>query len=184
MGRLDFNLSKTPDPILRTRDPELSDWIDAANYVINAGKYEFPLITTVPTARANSGEQFVYTASDGTGAFRRFYVYIGGIWCFIGFDSAGNFTGSSGGGGGFDDHIIDPDGNTLVHTNFTGGGNEDRIRTYCNGVYVMAVDTYGLQVASEYKVVFDGLGGDTYWTYSTASTYMQCYLNGTLRMEM
>ena len=173
---------KIPDPLLRVKDHELWDWIDYVGIVINGGKYEFPLTTTIPTQVANSGEQFVFTAGTGTAAFRRFYVFINNVWCFIGFNSAGGVTGGSGGGGG--DHIIDPDGNTLVHTNFTGGGAEDRIRTYCAGVYVMAIDTYGVQIAPEYKMVFDGLGGDTYWTYSSASTYMQCYLNGTLRMEM
>ena len=169
---------------MKIRDAELWDWVDAVNFILNAGHYEILLTTSVPTYRSNSGESRVFTSGVGTAQFRRFYVYIDGVWCFIGFDSTGNFTGSTGSGTGFGDHIIDPDGNTLVHTNFTGGGAEDRIRTYTAGVYVMAVDTYGLQIAPEYKMVFDGLGGDTYWTYSTASTYMQCWLNGTLRMEM
>lgn len=174
---------KAPDPILKVKDFELWDWVEYVNIILNSGKYEFPLTTTVPTLRANTGEQYVFTSGVGTGQFRRFYVYIDNIWCFIGFDSAGNVIGGSGGTGA-SDHIIDPDGNTLVHTNFTGGGAEDRVRFYSAGAYVVAVDTYGLQIAPEYKMVFDGLGGDTYWTYSTASTYMQCYLNGTLRMEM
>jgi len=166
---------KSPDPLLRIRDAELQDWVDAVNFILNAGKYEFAITTSVPTHRANSGEQFVYTASDGT-TDRRFYVYIGNQWCRIDFDADGNA------GSGFTDHIIDSDGDTLVHTQFVQG--ENLIRTYSKGVYVTAVDTYGFQIAPMYKMVFDGLGGTTYWTYSSASSYMQCYLNGSLRMEM
>ena len=169
-------MSKLPDPILKVRDPELWDWIDATNFVINAGHYQFPLVTTIPDYRSNDGEQRVYISEDG--ALRRFYVYIQGVWNAINFDSSGQIITS-----GFGDHIIDADGDTLVHTDFNHV-DEDIIRTYSKAVYVMAVDTYGLQIAPAYKVVFDGLAGDTYWTYSSASTYMQCYLNGTLRMEM
>ena len=176
-------MARIPDPVLRIRDFELWDWIDSVQYIINGGHYSFPLVTTVPDYRSNDGEQRIYSVTTGTTTDRRFYIYINGIWCVINFDSGGNIIGGSGGTGA-SDHIIDPDGNTLVHTNFTGGGAEDRIRMYAASTYVVAVDTYGLQIAPEYKMVFDGLGGDTYWTYSTASTYMQCYLNGSLRMEM
>ena len=175
-------MAKVPDPLIKIKDFELWEWIDGVNYVLNGGHYSFPLVTTVPDYQSNEGEQRIYSVTTGTTTERRFYIYIGGRWVVINFDSAGNVVSGSGGGGG--DHIIDADGNTLVHTDFIGGGSEDRIRFYSAGVYVAAVDTYGLQVASEYKVVFDGLGGDSYWTYSTASTYMQCSLNGTLRMEM
>jgi hypothetical protein len=167
---------KTPDPLLRIRDPELQDWIDYTNLVINSGKYEFPITTSVPTQQANSGEQFVYTASDGT-SDRRFYVYIAGQWCRIDFNTDGSVNA-----GGFGDRILDDDANTGIFTQFVA--NEERLRHYSNGVYVVAIDTYGLQMANEYKLVFDGLGGDTYWTYSTASTYLQAYVNGTLRMEI
>lgn len=166
---------KAPDPLLRTRDPELQDWVDRVNLILNSGKYEFFVTNTIPTERANQGEQKVYTSDDGT--LRRFYVYIQGVWCLINFDSSGNVTTS-----GFSDHIIDSDGNTLVHTQYTS--NEDRIRVYAQGVYVVAIDTYAIQIAPSYKMVFDGLGGDTYWTYSSASTYLQAYVNGNLRMEM
>ena len=46
------------------------------------------------------------------------------------------------------------------------------------------MDTYGLQVSAGYKIVLDGLAGNTYWTYSSASVYMQGYVDGTLRIEM
>ena len=167
---------KAPDPLLRTKDPELWDWIDRVNLILNSGKYEFFITNVIPTERANNGEQKIYASDDSS--IRRFYVYIQGVWCLINFDTGGNVTT-----GGFGDHIIDANGDTLVHTDYNHV-NEDIVRTYSRGVYVMAVDTYGLQIAPAYKVVFDGLAGDTYWTYSSASTYMQCYLNGTLRMEM
>ena len=145
--------------------------------VINAGKYQTPVYNTESNeaALANEGESYIYASDDN--ATRKLKFYINGVWATINFTSSGQVTT-----GGFGDHIVDADGNTLVHTEFTT--DENRIRTYCNGVYVVAVDTYGMQVASDYKVVFDGLGGDTYWTYSSGSTYMQAYINGTLRMEM
>lgn len=168
-------MSKAPYPLLRTRDPELQDWVDSVNFIINAGHYQFPIVTTIPDYRSNDGEQRVYTSADGS--VRTFYVYIGSVWNAINFNSSGGVVSS-----GFGDHIINQSGNTLVHTEFTNA--ENLIRIYSNGFYVVNINTYGLQVAADYKVVFDGLGGDTYWTYSSASTYMQCYLNGTLRMEM
>ena len=168
-------MSKIPDPILRVRDPELWDWVDATNFVINAGHYEFPITNTIPTYQSNNGEQRVYASDDGT--LRRFYVYINGQWNNISFDGSGNILTT-----GFGDHIINKSGNTLVHTEYTNA--ENQVRFYSNGVYVVNVDTYGISMPSAYKVAFNGLDGNTYWTYSSASTYMQCYVNGNLRMEM
>ena len=147
------------------------------NLILNAGKYEFPITSSVPTQQSNSGEQFVYTATSGTATDRRFYVYIEGVWCAINFSSSGAVSA-----GGFGDRIVDDDGNTGIFTQFTA--NEDRLRHYSAGTYIAAMDTYGIQIAPDYKMVFNGLGGTTYWTYSTASTYLQAYINGTLRMEM
>ena len=166
---------KLPDPLLRTRDPELQDWVDRTNLVLNSGKYEFFVTNVIPTERANQGEQKVYTSDDGT--LRRFYVYIQGVWCLINFDSSGNVTST-----GFGDHIINKSGNTLVHTEYTNA--EDYVRIYTHGVYVVRVDTYGISVAPTYKIAFNGIDGNTYWTYSSASAYMQCYVSGNIRMEM
>lgn len=168
-------MSKAPYPLLRTRDPELQDWVDSLNFIVNAGHYQFGVTNTIPDYRSNTGESRVYISSDGL--TRALYVYIDTGWVSIPFDANGNVVSS-----GFGDHIINKSGNTLVHTEYTNA--EDQVRFYTHGAYVVNINTYGLQVAPEYKVVFDGLGGDTYWTYSSASTYMQCYLNGTLRMEM
>ena len=167
---------KANDPLIRIKDPELLDWVDRISLILNSGKYEFPITTTVPTQQANNGEQFVYTASTGS-TDRRFYVYIGGQWNRIDFKGDGTVDA-----GGFGDRILDTDQNTGIFTQFVA--NEERLRHYANGTYIVAMDTYGVQLAADYKLVFDGLGGDTYVTYSTASTYLQAYVNGTLRMEM
>lgn len=168
---------KSPDPLLRVKDAELSEWVDRINLILNSGKYETRVLNTEATEAtlANEGESYIYASDDGT--IRKLKFYINGVWATINFTSSGAVSA-----GGFGDRILDDDGNTGIFTQFTS--NEDRLRHYSNGSYVMAVDTYGIQVAPTYKVVFDGLGGDTYWTYSSASSYMQCYLNGTLRMEM
>ena len=168
---------KAPDPLLKVRDVELWDWIDRVNLILNTGKYEFAVYDTVPDtgAIANEGEQLVYASPDG--AIRRFYVFIDGIWCLINFTTSGEVST-----GAFGDRIIDNDANTGIFTQFTT--NEDVLRHYSNGSYIVAMDTYGIQIAAGYKYVYDGLAGDTYCTYSTASVYLQFYLNGTLRMEM
>ena len=168
---------KPNDPLIRLKDAELLEWVDRIGLILGSGKYETPVYNTEANEAvlANEGESYIYASDDNT--TRKLKFYINGVWATINFTTAGAVSS-----GGFGDRIVDDDGNTGIFTQFTA--NEDRLRHYSNGVYVMAVDTYGLQVASEYKVVFDGLGGTTYWTYSTASTYMQCYVSGTLRMEM
>lgn len=171
---------KLPDPLLKTKDPELSDWIDRANLLINSGKYEFPIYDGEPSAgQANEGESLVTNYTDTSGNIvRNLEVYISGVWCTIAFDSTGSVSA-----GGFTDRIIDADNNTGIFTQFNNV-NENILRHYSNGVYVVAIDTYGIQVASEYKISFNGSLGNTYWTYSTASSYMQCFVNGSVRMEM
>jgi len=167
---------KVQEPLLKVRDPELWEFVDRVSLILNAGKYEFPITSSVPTQRANAGEQFVYANLQNTD--RRFYVYIQGVWCRIDFNSDGTISA----GTGIPDRILDSDQNTGIFTQFVSG--EERLRHYSNGVYVVAIDTYGLQMAPAYKAVFDGLAGTTYWTYSSASSYMQFYENGNLRMEM
>lgn len=165
---------KLPDPILKTRDPELLDWIDATNLLINSGKYEFPIQSDEPgTTKANEGESIVVA----TGETRKLEVYINGLWCTINFTTGGAVSA-----GGLSDRIVDADGNTAVITEFSS--NEDVVRFYANGAYVMAVSTYGLQIASGYKIAFNGLAGNSYVTYNSSNQYVQTYINGALRMEI
>lgn len=121
----------------------------------------------------NEGESFILA----TGDTRSLDVLINGVLCTINFTSSGAVSA-----GGLGDRIVDADGNTAVITEFTS--NEDVVRFYSNGAYVMAVSTYGLQVASGYKIAFNGLGGNSYVTYNSSNQYVQTYINGALRMEI
>lgn len=165
---------KLPDPILRSRDSELSDWIDYCNLVINTGKYEFPIYSEEPgSTKANEGESLIVSNGDT----RKLEVYINGVWCTINFDGSGAVNA-----GGFGDRILDSDGNTGIFSEFAT--DENVLRFYSNGVYEMAMSTAGLQVASGFPFVMDGLGGDTKMVYNSTTSYLEFHLNGTKRMEM
>ena len=157
---------KIPDTTIRVRDRELVDFLDTAQTILNRGLYEFRTFDAVPDWPANEGESGIFTS----GTALALAVHINSNWSLIGFNSLGTLV------------LFDADGDTGITPEFTP--DEDVLRFYSFGTYVVAMDTYGIQISSGYKMVFDGLAGDTYWTYSSASTYLQAYVNGTLRMEM
>ena len=157
---------KIPDTTIRIRDLELQEYLDYNQTVINRGLYEFRTFDAVPDWTANEGENGIL-ASGSTLAM---YVHINSTWTKLNFNSLGTFV------------IFDADGDTGITPEFTT--DEDVLRFYSFGTYVVAMDTYGLQVSAGYKIVLDGLAGNTYWTYSSASVYMQGYVDGTLRIEM
>jgi len=142
------------------------DFIDYTQTLLNRGLYEFRTFAAVPDWAANQGENGVLVS----GSTLALYVHMNSVWTAIGFNLLGTLT------------LFDADGDTGITPEATA--DEDILRFYSAGTYCAALDTYGLQFSAGYKVVFDGLAGTTYWTYSSASAYLQCYISGTLRMEM
>ncbi len=155
-----------PDTVIKIKDLELVEFMDYVQTILNRGLYEFRTFDATPDWTANEGENGILVTGDTLGL----YVHINSTWTLIAFNSIGTLT------------LFDADGDPGITPEFTA--DEDVLRFYSAGTYVVAIDTYGIQVNPAYKMVFDGLGGDTYWTYSSASTYLQCHVNGTLRMEM
>lgn len=160
---------KVFDVVLRTKDPELQDFVDNVQILLNSGRYEFRVINEVPTWSANEGESVFYSS----GTDRRLYCYINGQWCYVGYSSGGSAYGS---------YIINAEGDTAVFTEYTAA--EKILRFYANNVYVMRITSTSVDVASGIPVVFDGTTESTYWKYNATSHYLEGYVEGILRMEL
>ena len=159
---------------MRTRDPELRDWIDYTNLVLNTGRYEFPIYSAaLSPAQISEGESFIVS----TGTVRQFTVRINSVLCTLNFTSAGAVSA-----GGLGDRITDADGNTGVFTEFSA--DENVIRFYANGVYMAAFSTSGIHVAAGTPIRMEGIDSDTYMVYNATTQYLQFFLNGGVRMEL
>jgi len=157
---------KVPDAVIKIKDIELMDWMDYVQTILNNGLYQFRLLTTEPSFVSNEGESAIFY--DATN--RKFFVYINGVWCQIGWNALGIIG------------LVDSDADTGVYVEYTA--DEDVIRCYANSVYALSINSTFTAVAASYKVVFDGLTGTNYLTYSSADSYMQVYSDGALRMEL
>ncbi len=67
---------KLPDQDTKTKDYGLLDWMDFVRLILNTGRYEFRVVSAIPTWVGNDGE-VVLVASGTT---RALYAYINGAW--------------------------------------------------------------------------------------------------------
>jgi len=65
------------------KDPGLLDFMDFVRVILNQGKYNVRIVTTIPTGSAEDGELLLYTDSVST---RRLYAYFNDAWRYINFD--------------------------------------------------------------------------------------------------
>jgi len=111
---------KIPDAVIKIKDLDLIEFMDSVQVVLNNGLYEFRISDTVPTWQANDGESLIYfTATE-----RKLFVFINGVWTFIGWNGSGSLT------------LFDADGDTGITPEFTP--DEDVIRFYANTSYMFA----------------------------------------------
>lgn len=157
---------KLPDVVIKTKDLELSEFIDYTQSIINNGLYEMRIFGGVPDWLANDGENGIYV----TGSNRQLYFHLNGVWANIGFNSLGTLT------------LFDKDGDTGITPEYTL--NENIIRFYTAGFWNFAMSTAGFAVASDIPVVFDGINGDTAWIYNSSDGYLKGYVDGVKRIEM
>lgn len=157
---------KIPDVVIKTKDLELSEFIDYAQAVINNGLYEMRFFNGVPDWQANNGENGIYVS----GSVRQLYFFLNGVWSSIGFNSLGTLV------------LFDKDGDTGITPEFTT--DEDIIRFYTNGIYNYAMGTVGFAMVTGQPILFDGIAGDTKIVYDSASAYLRSYTDGVLRQEM
>lgn len=157
---------KLPDVVIKTKDLELSEFIDYSQSILNNGLYEMRIFGSVPDWAANDGENGIYVS----GSVRQLYFHLNGVWSSIGFNSLGTLV------------LFDKDADTGITPEYTT--DEDVIRFYTSGFYNFAMSTTGFAVATELPVLFDGLDGDTYWVYTTTDGYLKGYVDGVKRIEM
>ncbi len=157
---------KVPDAVIKTRDFSLIEFMDDVQAILNNGLYEMRIFGSVPSWTANDGENGIYVS----GSIRQLYFYLSNVWCTLGFSSSGALQ------------LFDVDGNTGITPEFTP--NEDVIRFYTAGIYNFSMSTAGLAIAAGLPAYFDGVGGDTYWVYDTATNYLTGYADGVKRIEL
>lgn len=169
---------KIPEALIKVKDGELVEWVDLVTFLLNAGKYSTPIYEGEPDSRSiNEGESFIIA----TGETRKLEVMINGVLCSINFTPTGSVS-TANFGNSLGDRILDSDANTAVITEFTA--NEDMIRMYVAGQFVVAVNTLGMAVSSGYPIRMNGIEGNTYLVNNTSAVYLQHYVDGVLRMEM
>ena len=167
---------KIPSVEIRTKDAELVDWMDNTASLLNNGRYQYRVLSTIPDWTANEGEAVLYHS----GSDRRLYIYMGGQWCYAAWiTTSGIFEMSM---------IQDANHDTRVMTEKTA--NEDKVRVDTAGTERVVIDSSGvdvktgdLVVASGGKIGYEGISGDSYWKYNSATTYMELYTNGELRLQ-
>ena len=143
--------------------------------ILNNGRYEFRIVTEIPTWEANEGEAVIYYHSTT----RRLYVYIGGSWVYIGWDDDGMLLL-----GGIIDNDLDtgifceyyPDEDILrfVTGDTQGGVAGER----------MTINYQGLAMTAGLRMTFDDRDGDTYTMYNTSTAYLETWTDGSKRLEM
>ena len=81
---------KIQDVEIKTKDSELTDFIDNVQQILNSGKYQLNVVNQTPSGIGSEGETVLYSASLGSNDIRRLYIYAGGQWNYIPFgDSTG-----------------------------------------------------------------------------------------------
>lgn len=101
---------KIQDVEIKTKDSELTDFIDNVQQILNSGKYQLNVVNQTPSGIGSEGETVLYSASLGSNDIRRLYIYAGGQWNYIPF---GDSTGQ-----------VVNDG-TIAIGNFLGANNVD-----------------------------------------------------------
>ena len=84
--------------------------------------------------------------------------------------------------------MTDTDGDTQIQ--LEESADEDKCRIDTGGSEIVVIDSNGvdvktgdLVVASGGKIGYEGISGDSYWKYNSATTYMELYTNGELRLQ-
>ena len=87
------------------------------------------------------------------------------------------------------DGLRDLDGDTQVQVEESP--DEDKVRIDTGGTERVVIDASGadfktgaVTVVSGQKIGYEGMAGDTYWAYNAGNTYLECYVNGELRLQV
>lgn len=164
---------RIPDITLKRKiDPGIQDFMDYTMFILNDGLYQFRVIDGTPAWEADNGEAVLYSDTD-TGT-RKLYFYVDGQWVAI--------TWSGGSASPIALALVDTDEDTLVEVEKYD--DEDKIRFSAGGTEIAAIDSAGLALTSEFKLILDGVAGDTYWKYNSTSGYLEGYVDGSKRVEM
>ena len=76
---------KVPSTELRDiKDPGLLDFIDFVSLILNDGRYQARVVTTIPNWTGGEGEVILYSA----GTVQRIYYYLNGTWQFTTFTNS------------------------------------------------------------------------------------------------
>lgn len=161
---------KIPDvELLKLKDPGLMEFMDFTQIILNDGRYEMRVISSIPDWTANEGEFLCYAA----GNVRRLYSYINGQWIYSEFNSATSTI--------FLSKIYDTDADTKVDCEESS--DEDIIRFDAGGTEVMSIDSNEVAIASGLQLTLDSLGGDSYIKYNAGTDYVELWADGTKRIE-
>lgn len=148
----------------------MQDFMDHTMFILNNGLYQFTVINATPAWDANDGEAILYSS----GTTRALYFYINGQWV--------NITWGNNSSAPFALALVDSDEDTLVEVEkYT---DEDKIRFTTTAVLRALIDSEGLAIMEDTKLVFDGVGGDTYWKFNSTSAYLEGWINGGKRIEL
>ena len=78
--------------------------------------------------------------------------------------------------------IWDTNQDTGIQTEETP--DDDIVRIDSAGTEIVTADVDQFAVNSGIKLGLEGNAGDTYWKYNSTSTYLEGYIDGTLRIEL
>ena len=77
------------DVEIKDKDPELNDFIDNVQQILNNGKYQFNVVDSVPTYVGDQGESTIVAGNPASPSTQQIYTYVNGQWNYINFGSSG-----------------------------------------------------------------------------------------------
>jgi hypothetical protein len=77
------------DVEIKDKDPELNDFIDNVQQILNNGKYQFNVVDSVPTYVGDQGETTIVAGNPSSPNTQQLYTYANGQWNYISFGQSG-----------------------------------------------------------------------------------------------
>ena len=194
---------KVDEFVIKRADRNVREFVDQATIIFNYGKYSAQVVTTPPQWVARNGEFVFFQSSTSSG--NRVYFYALNQW---------NWMAGSPSGGGTPDAtfvtlstndnltqervltqssniiIVDNGSNSTVQIAVNPPGSNAMV--IWNSSNVLGADSGFLYVANSAVLVGTGTslvfnansGSNTRMVYTISNTYLEFYLNGSIRLQM
>ena len=82
-------IMQVADVELKDRDPELNDFVDNVQQILNNGKYQFAVVDSTPSYVGSQGESVLVAGNPSSPNTQQLFTSINGQWNYISFGTTG-----------------------------------------------------------------------------------------------